>query len=70
MKIYGKIHQILKRERIISIVINSKLEYFHMTNRFMKDFKIYLFVKNCILYFSQLFYAALNLVHENLCRFE
>ncbi len=45
MKIYGKIHQILKRERIISIVINSKLEYFHMTNRFMKDFKIYLFKK-------------------------
>lgn len=45
MKIYGKIHQILKRERIISIVINSRLEYFHMTNRFMKDFKVYLFKK-------------------------
>ena len=45
MKIYGKIHQILKRERIISIVINSRLEYFHMTNRFMKDFKAYLFKK-------------------------
>ena len=45
MKVYGKIHQILKRERIISIVINSRLEYFHMTNRFMKDFKAYLFKK-------------------------
>ena len=45
MKVYGKIHQILKRERVISIVINSKLEYFHMTNRFMKDFKAYLFKK-------------------------
>lgn len=45
MKIYGKIHEVLKRERIISIVINSKLEYFHMTNKFMKDFKLYLFKK-------------------------
>ena len=45
MKVYGKIHQILKRERIISIEINSKLEFFHMTNRFMKDFKHYLFKK-------------------------
>ena len=45
MRVYGKIHQVLKRERIISIVINSKLEYFHMTNRFMKDFKVYLFKK-------------------------
>lgn len=45
MKIYGKVHQILKRERIISIVINSRLEYFHMTNRFMKDFKLYLYKK-------------------------
>ena len=45
MKVYGKIHQILKRERIISIEINSKLEFFHMTNRFMKDFKLYLFKK-------------------------
>ncbi len=45
MKIYGKIHQVLKRERIISIVINGRLEYFHMTNKFMKDFKMYLFKK-------------------------
>jgi hypothetical protein len=40
MRVYGKIHQVLKRERIISIVINSKLEYFHMTNKYMKDFKL------------------------------
>lgn len=45
MKVYGKIHQILKRERIISIELNSRLEFFHMTNRFMKDFKLYLFKK-------------------------
>lgn len=42
MKVYGKIHEVLKKERIISIVINSKIEYFHMTNRNMKDFKAYL----------------------------
>jgi inhibitor of KinA sporulation pathway (predicted exonuclease) len=45
MKVYGKIHKILKRERIISIVINSHLEFFHMTNKNMKDFKTYLFQK-------------------------
>jgi len=45
MKIYGKIHQILKRERILAIEIDSRLEYFHMTNKFMKDFKTYLFKK-------------------------
>lgn len=45
MKVYGKIHQVLKRERMFSIIINTKLEYFHMTNKNMKDFKSYLFQK-------------------------
>ena len=45
MKVYGKVHEVLRKERMISIVINSHLEYFHMTNRNMKDFRIYLFKK-------------------------
>lgn len=45
MKVYGKVHEVLKKERIISIVIQSRLEYFHMTNKNMKDFKAYLFKK-------------------------
>lgn len=45
MKVYGKVHEVLKKERIISIEIESRLEYFHMTNKNMKDFKAYLFQK-------------------------
>ncbi len=45
MKVYGKVHEVLKKERIIAIVIQSRLEYFHMTNKNMKDFKAYLFKK-------------------------
>lgn len=42
MKVYGKVYKVLKRERMISIIVNNKLEYFHMTNKNMKDFKGYL----------------------------
>ncbi|MCI5938319.1 MAG: hypothetical protein SOU07_01045 [Bacilli bacterium] len=45
MKVYGKVHEVLKKERIISIEMQSRLEYFHMTNKNMKDFKSYLFQK-------------------------
>lgn len=45
MKVYGKVHEVLKKERIISIEMESRLEYFHMTNKNMKDFKSYLFQK-------------------------
>ena len=41
MKVYGKVHEVLKKERIISIEMQSRLEYFHMTNKNMKDFKSY-----------------------------
>lgn len=45
MKVYGKVHEVLKRERLISIEIDTRLEFFHMTNKNMKDFKTYLFQK-------------------------
>ena len=47
MKVYGKVHEVLKKERIISIEMQSRLEYFHMTNKNMKDFKSYLFNVSC-----------------------
>lgn len=41
MKIYGKIHEVSRKERIIGLVIRDRLCYFHMTNKDMKDFKAY-----------------------------
>lgn len=43
MKVYGKVYKVYKRERLISIIINNKLQFFHMTNKNMKDFKSYLY---------------------------
>ena len=45
MKVYGKVYKILRKERLISIIINNRLQYFHMTNKNMKDFKNYLYKK-------------------------
>jgi len=42
MQVYGKVHSLDKNEKIISIVVNGNLEYFHLTNKNMKDFKNYL----------------------------
>lgn len=42
MKRFGKIYQVAKKERIIVLKTNKRLEYFHLTNKCMKDFKIYL----------------------------
>lgn len=51
MKVYGKVYKVLKRERIISLIVNNRLEYFHMTNKNMKDFKAYL-LKNPYVFFE------------------
>ncbi len=45
MKVYGKVHNVMKKERMISIVFNNHLEFFKMTNKYMKDFKLYLYKK-------------------------
>jgi sporulation inhibitor KapD len=45
MKIYGKVYKVLRKERIISVIIDNRLRYFHMTNKNMKDFKSYLYKK-------------------------
>lgn len=45
MKIYGKVYSVNKKERIISIIINNRLEFFHMSNKIMRDFKAYLYKK-------------------------
>ena len=43
MEIYGKVHYVDKKERLFSIVVGGNLQYFHLTNKNMKDFKGYLF---------------------------
>lgn len=43
MKVYGKVYKVLKKERLISIIVNNKLEFYHMTNKNMKEFKAYLY---------------------------
>ncbi len=42
MKVYGKIHNLMKKDRCISIVIDNHLSFFHLSHRYMKDFKNYL----------------------------
>lgn len=43
MRLYGKVYNIIKKERIFSMIVNQKLCYFHMTNKNMRDFKAYLY---------------------------
>ena len=43
MEIYGKVHYVDKKERLFSIIVKGTLQYFHLTNKNMKDFKSYLF---------------------------
>ena len=50
MKVYGKVHSVDKSEKVISIVVNGELQYFHLTNKNMKDFKNYL-SNNTYVYF-------------------
>src|SRR5690554_5961690 len=45
MKVYGKVYNVNTRDRIISIIINKRLEFFHMSNKIMRDFKAYLYKK-------------------------
>lgn len=42
MKWCGKIYRIFKKERIISLEVQHRLEYFHLSSKNMKDFKFYL----------------------------
>ena len=44
MEIYGKVHYVDKKERLFSIIVKGTLQYFHLTNKNMKDFKSYLFL--------------------------
>lgn len=43
MEVYGKVHYVDKKERLFSIVSDGNLKYYHLTNKYMKDFKNYLF---------------------------
>lgn len=43
MEVYGKVHYVDKKERLFSIIVKGTLQYFHLTNKNMKDFKSYLF---------------------------
>ncbi|MDD3191230.1 MAG: exonuclease domain-containing protein [Bacilli bacterium] len=41
--IFGKIHHINREYRLLSIIINKRLAYFHITHKMMKDFKSYFY---------------------------
>lgn len=43
MKVYGKVYKFYRKERMISMIIDNKLQYFHMTNKNIKDFRSYLY---------------------------
>lgn len=65
MQVYGKVHEIDKSEKIFSIVINGNLEYFHLTNKSMKDFKNYLSKKPYVFFVVKDEYE----IHNNIkCR--
>lgn len=65
MQIYGKVHDIDKSEKVLSIVINGNLEYFHLTNKNMKDFKSYLSKKPYVFFVAKDEYE----IHKNIkCR--
>ena len=65
MQIYGKVHDLDKSEKILSIVINGNVEYFHLTNKNMKDFKNYLSKKPYVFFVAKDEYE----IHDNIkCR--
>lgn len=43
MIVYGKLHSVDRKNRMISIEQNGKINYYHLTNKNMKDFKNYLY---------------------------
>ena len=52
MQVYGKVHFVDKKERLFSIVSDGNLQYYHLTNKYMKDFKNYLYKKPYVLFES------------------
>ena len=65
MLIYGKVREIDKSEKIMSLVYNGNLEYFHLTNKSMKDFKGYLLKKPYVFFVVKDEYE----IHNNIkCR--
>ncbi len=51
MLVYGKVHYIDKKERLMSVVVDGSIQYFHLTNKNIKDFKAYL-AKKPYVYFE------------------
>ena len=43
MQVYGKVHYLDRKERLLSLVVNGNMQYYHLTNKYMKDFKTYLY---------------------------
>ena len=42
MRVYGKVQKLNIKSRLIGILLDDKLTYFHMTNKVLKEFKPYL----------------------------
>ena len=57
MRVYGKVYNVNRKERLISIIIKNRLLSFHMTNKNMRDFKTYL---------NKLPYVFLNVFDEKI----
>ena len=62
MQVYGKIHYFDKKDRLFSIVVGGNLQYFHLTNKNMRDFKNYLFKKPYVFFEASEEYS----IHSNI----
>ena len=62
MQVYGKIHFVDKKERLFSIVVGGNLQYFHLTNKNMRDFKNYLYKKPYVFFEASEEYS----IHSNI----
>lgn len=65
MEVYGKVHYVDKKERLFSVVVAGNLQYYHLTNKYMKDFKSYLYKQPYVCFEAKDEYC----VHSNIkCR--
>ena len=42
MEVFGKVHGFDKQDRLISVNCDGNLEYYHLSNKYLKDFKAFL----------------------------
>ena len=62
MEISGRVHNFDKKERLLSIINNGNLEYFHLSNKYLKDFKPFLEIKPYVIFEASEIYS----MHSNI----